>query len=134
MPWIGINKTIRKTVAYIILFKNRTRDILFTQNENKIFFRILSFFICSFQILNSLKQHFDSYIIYSPIFMIKLYFCLACEVWVVIGWMGHNITVLELACQIGKWRHNDIIGYVIKYCHSGNFVTKKKKSDKKLKR
>ena len=47
MPWIGINKTIRETVAYI-LFKNRTRDILFTQNENKIFFRILPFFYLSF--------------------------------------------------------------------------------------
>jgi hypothetical protein len=33
MPWICISKTIRKTVAYIILFKNPTRDILFTQNE-----------------------------------------------------------------------------------------------------
>jgi hypothetical protein len=38
--------------------------------------------------------------------MIKLYlFCLVCEVRVVIGWMGHNVTVLELAWQIGKWRH-----------------------------
>jgi hypothetical protein len=133
MPWIGINKTIRKTVAYIILFNNRTRDILFTQNENKILFRICLFSICSFQILNSLKQHFDSYIIYSPIFMIKLYFCLACEVWVLIGWMGHNVTVLELACQIGKWRHNDIIGYVIKYCHSVDFVAKKKEIGQEFK-
>jgi hypothetical protein len=59
MPWIGINKTIRKTVAYIILFKNRIRDILFTQNENKIFFSNFAFFsICPFQILNSLKTTF----------------------------------------------------------------------------
>jgi hypothetical protein len=40
-PIISGYETIRKTVAYIILFKNRTRDILFTQNENKIFFWIL---------------------------------------------------------------------------------------------
>jgi hypothetical protein len=57
MPWIGINKTIRKTVAYIILFKNRTRDILFTQNENKIFFRILSFFYLSFSNFDLLKNN-----------------------------------------------------------------------------
>jgi uncharacterized protein YlaI len=39
--------------------------------------------------------------------------------------MGHNVTVLELAWQIGKLRHNDIISYVIKDCHSGHFVAKK---------
>ena len=44
MPLIGINKTIRKTVAYIILFKNRIRDIFFTQNEKKIFFSDFAFF------------------------------------------------------------------------------------------
>jgi hypothetical protein len=55
MPWIGINKTIRKTVAYIILFKNQTRDILFTQNENKIFFRIFPFFYLSFSNFELLK-------------------------------------------------------------------------------
>jgi hypothetical protein len=57
MPWIGINKTIRKTVAYIILLKNRIRDILFTQNENKIFFRILPFFYLSFSNFELLKNN-----------------------------------------------------------------------------
>jgi hypothetical protein len=57
MPWIGINKTIRKTVAYIILLKNRTRDILFPQNENKIFFRILLFFYLSFSNFELLKNN-----------------------------------------------------------------------------
>jgi hypothetical protein len=57
MPWIGINKTIRETVAYIILFKSRTQDILFTQDENKIFFRILPFFYLSFSNFELLKNN-----------------------------------------------------------------------------
>ena len=57
MPWIGINKTIRETVSYIILFKYRTRDILFTQNENKIYFRILPFFYLSFSNFELLKNN-----------------------------------------------------------------------------
>jgi hypothetical protein len=79
------------------------------------------------------QKYSFSYIIYSPIFMIKLYFCLVCEVWVVIEWMGHNVTVLELSWQIGKWRHNDIISYVIKDCHSGHFVAKKKEIGQEIK-
>ena len=46
----------------------------------KYFFGFCLFPICPFQILNSLKQNFDSYIIYSSIFMIQLYFCHVCEV------------------------------------------------------
>jgi hypothetical protein len=119
MPWIGINKTIRKTVAYIILLKNRTWNILFTQNENKIFFRILPFwkFENSYIVSHSFNHNSD----FTNKTKIQLYHE---------NWWVNNVTikmlflVLELSWQIGKWRHNDIISYVIKDCHSGHFVAK----------
>ena len=50
-------KKKRKTTFNHLLFKNRTRDILFTHNENKIFFRILPFFYLSFSNFELLKNN-----------------------------------------------------------------------------